>query len=224
MSILLKKIGTETIKFPNDLGMIFSGFNILLLSSGMLLETLVIASILRVRQKTVDTLFVLSLCCADMLYNLYMLPSTILLLSAGGWGMGQHGCKLSTAMIIATLAISILSVTFITLNRYMAVIWKKNITRFQALVMIAVTWVSLFATVAIYGTNKEFSENSIALQSSYTYCLLDYTSKEPIVVTNLIVQIVFMSIPMFFMILAYSQIILFYRKMNRIREYITSEV
>ena len=66
MSILIKDFnGNDLIKVPEEyytteriLGCICA----VLLFLGILLETLVIASIVRVRQKTVDTLFVLSLC------------------------------------------------------------------------------------------------------------------------------------------------------------------
>ena len=94
MTILLKDIGTDLIKFPSEYYntvMIIGSINSILLLLGILFETLVIASILRVRYKSVDTLFVLSLCCADIIFNLYMFGSLVIVLSAGGWSTGKLG-------------------------------------------------------------------------------------------------------------------------------------
>ena len=204
--------------------MVVVNINCIILFLGIVLETLVIASILRVRYKTVDTLFVLSLCCADILFNLFALTNAFINMLSGGWSVGNIGCRISVATAIATLAISILSITYITINRFIAIIWKKNITRNQALVMIVGGWIVVLAVVGLYQSNKDLLESSIALQPSYTYCLLDFTATDPIVVTALMTCIVFLSVPIFYMIYAYSRIIIFYRKMNRSREYVTSEV
>ena len=133
-------------------------------------------------------------------------------------------CLVSAAMIILTLSLSILSITFITLNRYLAIIWKTNITLSQALWMLAFAWSSVSIVVILYASNKDLSESSVALQPTYSYCLLDFTATDPIVITGLITIFVFLSVPLIFMTIAYTQIILFYRKMNRSREYVSSEV
>ena len=243
MTILLKDIyGNDLVKIPQEHyteTMVVGSINTILLFLGLVMETLVIVSILRIRQKTVDTLFILSLCCADLCFNLYMFPSFIIILSKGGWSTGTTiliygtaliqiigvlGCKLTNSTIIATHAISILSVTFITLNRYLLIIWKKAITRYQALAMIAIAWISLPCVISIYGTNKERSDISVGIEPSFLYCFMDFTSTNPVVIVALLIIITFMSAPFAFMSLAYTQIILFYRKMNRSREYVTSQV
>ena len=228
MSILIKDFnGTDLIPFKEEYymaEMIIGIVDLILLFLGILFGTLVIASILRVRNKSVDTLFVLSLCCADMIFNLYAFPSFLLIMINRGWSMSGPGCIASVSMIIALLAISILSITFITLNRYLAIIWKTNITRNQALVMIFLTWITFPIGIIIYYSNRDLTENSVALQPSNLYCLLDFTSKDPVVISITLIQIIFMSIPLVFMVVAYSEIIVFYRQMNRSREYVTSEV
>ena len=228
MTILLKNInGTDLIKYQPDyynVVEITGGINCTLLFLGILFETLVIVSILRVRQKTVDTLFVLSLCCADMIFNVCALPLAMIVMISSGWATGRIGCLISAGATIATLAISILSITLITLNRYLAIIMKTNITRSQALLMITLAWVVVFTVVGLYASNKNLLEQSFALQPSYTYCLLDFAATDPIVITAIFTIFIFLSIPSIFMIYAYSTIIIFYRKMNRSREFVTPEV
>ena len=230
MSILIKNFHeTEFIKLPGDqyytLEMILSSIDAILLFLGLGLETLVIASILRVHQKSVDTLFVLSLCCADFIFNLYQIPALLIVLAAGGWQFGGAGCKISTAMIVTTLAISITSITFITLNRYLAILHKQNITRNQAVVMITSAWIVLTAISILYISNKELAEKSIALQPSRLYCFYDFGSDDAVVITGLITILCFMAVPLLFLIIAYSQIIVFYRSMNRRwDEYVFSQV
>lgn len=219
MSILIKNFnGSELIPYSHEnlefqlfiviLGSIFYFF-------GIIFETLVIAAILRVRTKTVDTLFVLSLCVADLIFNLYMSLSNMIVLIAGGWGTGKLGCKISNTIIILGLGISILSITFITLHRYLAIIWKTNITRNQALIMIASIWFTLPLVSILYLSNNELSESSIALQPCYWYCILEFSSTDPVVITAVLTIIVLISTPIFFMSYAYAKIILYYRKMNQ---------
>ena len=92
MTILLKDIyGIDLVKIPPENyteTMVIGSINTFFLLCGLLLETLVIVSILRIRDKTVDTLFVLSLCSADLCFNLYMFPNFIIILSKGGWSTG----------------------------------------------------------------------------------------------------------------------------------------
>ena len=127
-------------------------------------------------------------------------------------------------MIIATHAISILSVTFITLNRYLLIIWKKSITRFHALVMIACVRISLPVLILIYSASQDRSDVSVGIEPSFLYCFIDFTSDNPAIVVALLIILAFMSAPFFFMSIAYTQIVLFYRKMNRSREYVTLQV
>ena len=84
--------GTDLIRSPEELyniAMTIGGIVCLLLFIGIVLETLVIVTILRVGHKSVDTLFVLSLCFADILFNLYMLPSVLIVMVANGWSTGK---------------------------------------------------------------------------------------------------------------------------------------
>ena len=95
MSILITNFnGTDLLKFPEKNyipGMIISNIDLVLLFLGIVLETLVIAAILRIRSKSVDNIFVLSLCIADLIFNLYMFPSIVIGLVAGGWATGRQG-------------------------------------------------------------------------------------------------------------------------------------
>ena len=95
MSILLKNInGSELIAFEPeyyDIEMIISGISIFILFFGIVFGTLVIAAILRVGQKSVDTLFVLSLCSADLIFNLYIMTSLFIVMVNGGWSTGALG-------------------------------------------------------------------------------------------------------------------------------------
>ena len=226
MSILLKDFnGTDLIPFPlenADAEMIIGVVNAALLFFGILLETLVIAAILRVRQKPVDTLFVLSLCCADLIFNLYMFYSVFIVWIADGWSTGQVGCKVSMVMAMSSLGISIISVGYITLNRYLAIIWKRNITRFEALVIISLSWI--FVLLLIGSFALLLSDDTIALQPSHWYCYIEFAADNSSVILCAIIQFVFMTIPQIFLVYAYSKIISFYREMNRKKKKVTSEV
>ena len=90
--ILLKNFnGTDLIQIKRDdmytAIVIISYIDFSLLFLGIVLETLVIASILRIRSKSVDNLFVLSLCSADLIFNLYMVSVGVIVMNAGGWSI-----------------------------------------------------------------------------------------------------------------------------------------
>ena len=95
MSILIKDFnGTDLIGFKQEnytISMTFLSIDSILLFLGIAFGTLVIASLFRIRSKSVDNLFVLSLCCTDLIFNLYSFTSGIILLASGGWSMGSIG-------------------------------------------------------------------------------------------------------------------------------------
>ena len=186
-----------------------------LLLLGIIFETVVIASILRVRQKPVDTLFILALCIVDLLFNLLMFPLLVFNIMAEGWASGQFGCQVAAFFAISAIGISIISITFITLNRYLIIMKQIYISKSQCLWMIAGAYLCMTIFILVYSSNKSLVENSIALQPSLSYCLLDFASIDPIVFTVLITNAVFLSVPVIFMTIAYYQIIAFYRNMNR---------
>ena len=227
MPIIMNMNGTDLIPFNQDhytVILTFVSIDLVLLFLGILSETLVIAAICRVRQKSADALFVLSLCCADLICNLFQFPTLSIALSAGGWKIGALGCKFSVSFIIATLGTSIVSITFITLNRYLAIIWKRNITRTQSLWMILAGWLFFPTCILLYASNQQLTDSSVALQPSNIYCMLDFSSSNPIVLIVLIIIFAFMTFPLIFMIYAYSRIILFYMDMNRKKKKSSSEV
>ena len=53
---------------------------------------------------------------------------------------------------------------------------------------------------------------------------MNFASEVPIVIAGLVVVIVFLSLPIFFMIFAYSQIIILYKEMNRKRKKVNAAV
>ena len=81
--------------------------------------------------------------------------------------------------------------------------------------MITLTWLFFSLVSLLYALNEEMMENSLKLQPSNVYCFLDFSATDPMVIACLITVIVFMFAPFVFMIIAYSQIILFYKEMNR---------
>lgn len=227
-SILIKNFnGTDVIPFgvdPVESG-VFLLFNGALLFQGLIQETIVVLAILRIRQKTVDTLFVLSLCSADLIFNLYQFCGGAILTTRQGWATGVVGCKINMALILCVLATSILSVTYMTLNRYLVIIWRKYISRPQSLFMIGITWAffpSLF--LIMFMASPELMENMVALQPGRFYCLIDFTSRDPLVTPIVVTTLVIMTIPMVLLVLAYTQIISFYIRMNRSRENIPPQV
>ena len=81
--------------------------------------------------------------------------------------------------------------------------------------MIVSIWVLSPLLIGLYTLNEDLVKKSFQLQPSYTYCFLDFSATDPVVVTGMIAAIVFLSLPIFFMTYAYSKIILFYKEMNR---------
>lgn len=168
MSIAIKDmVGTELIPFGPDF-MTFCVLNDFLLIGGIIVGGIVIASILRLRDKSVDTLFVLSLCLADMTFNVYQLIFNGITCTDGGWKTGWLGCLIANDIVITCLGLSIFSILLITLNRYLLIIWKKRITRIQALVMIAIIWLGLPLIMVLSALVEVYSFDAIALQPSHS--------------------------------------------------------
>lgn len=106
------------------------------------------------------TAFVLSLCISDLLFCSFSLPLTAVRFFKERWTFGDTLCKIFPVIFYGNVAVSLLSMVCITLNRYILIachnlyahIYKKKFIAMQLLFVWAVSFLLLLPpTLGIWG-------------------------------------------------------------------------
>jgi hypothetical protein len=152
---------------------------------------------------------VLSLTCAD----LYFITSDIIYnsinLAGGGWVAGQVGCIVNAMVITGSCFCSVLTLLAVTMERYVTVIYSKELSHTKTHRIIAGIWVVSHIIVLIpifswtWGT-------AYGLQSGYILCTISWWdwSPAPIVMETLALSTLMGCLSM--MIYGYTRIVLKY--------------
>lgn len=184
----------------------------------VVIDVVLIVAFCRQRWQTmaIDTMFILSNIVADLVFALFVLVFCTFLVSGQGWWMGQIGCLLSAAFLIASIALSILSVVGLTAYRYFSIIYKNQFNQQYAMGAIASTWIIITMLIIVFAFIPGFLENTVALQPSRLYCALSWWKTDhpsSIAAVYICLLVIFLSIS--FIIFAYTHICMKYHQMRR---------
>ena len=163
------------------------------------------------RLDTASSIFIQSLCCADLLLGitqLFLFPAQ---LYYGGFNWGRLGCNISYFFFMATSGIGSMSLASIAFERYLITNWHYNLSFTQTYFWLFVVWsYGCVCTLApfIFG----FSEQAIHLTDDRIHCLVHWKSSDP--VTEGMVWTVTLSLVLILNITAFSyiKVYLSYRK------------
>ncbi|XP_054706453.1 LOW QUALITY PROTEIN: G-protein coupled receptor moody-like [Uloborus diversus] len=118
--------------------------------AGNLLTIVALARCNKLRNAT--TAFVVSLCTADLLFCALNLPPTASRYIHHSWVLGETLCKLFPFFFYGNVAASLLSMTAITINRYILINHYKHYDRIYrpryVALMIALCWLFSFSLLA----------------------------------------------------------------------------
>jgi hypothetical protein len=180
----------------------------ILACTGFVGAILVLLSIRNVKL-TPHMKLVLSLTCAD----LYFITSDIIYntinLAGGGWVAGQVGCIVNAMVITGSCFCSVLTLLAVTMERYITVIYSRELSHSKTHAVIAGIWVLSHIIVLIpifswtWGT-------AYGLQSGYILCTISWWdwSPAPIVMETLALSTLMGCLVM--MIFGYTKIVLKY--------------
>jgi hypothetical protein len=209
---LLKDITSDVIPWVSEV-IIAAWINRAEFFIGIIIDILIIYSLLKQRDISIDSQFILSLTIADFLFCACFLGPGLYNALKGGWATGQAGCLFSTIAVIYTLGMSILSITGMTLHRYLIVIHQYHLTQKHVYIILSVLWSGLAIIVASFALSQHFREYGVGLTASLLYCFIVLTRRETLNIIAGYTILTFIMIPMTFLVYAYYRIVVTYSKL-----------
>ncbi|XP_033112462.1 orexin receptor type 2-like [Anneissia japonica] len=96
--------------------------------------------------RTVTNMYIVNLSIADILVTIVCIPMTVTHEISQTWFFGPTACKLIYYFQIVFIGVSIFTLTFIALDRYLAICcpFKYKINRCRTVVLIAIAWLLSF--------------------------------------------------------------------------------
>jgi hypothetical protein len=210
---LLKDITADLIPWPNEIlfSVIFICIELLL---GIIINLVIIYSLLKQRDIPIDSQFILSLSVADFLFSASILGLDLFNVVRGGWAAGQAGCLFSAIVGIYTLGMSVLSISAMTMHRYLVVVQQFHLTQKHVYMILAALWCGLAIMVAIFASfSQQFRENGIGLTTALMYCFIAVSIPDDLNIVTGSLCLVFVLFAMAFLVFAYYRIIATYSKL-----------
>uniref|UniRef100_W5LTH3 Trace amine-associated receptor 13c-like n=1 Tax=Astyanax mexicanus TaxID=7994 RepID=W5LTH3_ASTMX len=143
----------------------------------VILNLLVIISISHFKQlHTPTNLLILSLAVADLLVGLIVMPVSIMQLMDTCWYLGKMACGLFCVISFLSVSASLCSLTFIAVDRYIAVcdplLYSTRVTACKTSVFIILGWsVAAFYVIMVCYFNDHLLPSQIS-SSCYGECVL----------------------------------------------------
>ena len=122
-------------------------------------------------------------------------------------------CDWNVNLIIITLGASILSLSLLTLLKYLAII--KAIYPSQRQVTMSIISVWLFFGILILAFQPLDVDQQDALQTTHLYCFIALYSSEPYVMAGSLIVLIYILLNMGFQVWAYSVIVITYSRLQK---------
>ncbi|XP_046383807.1 G-protein coupled receptor moody isoform X1 [Ischnura elegans] len=164
----------ELSRFPRPLLTFAAAATMVVMIVGLLGNLLTVFALLRCpRLRNVAAAFIISLCAADFLFCLLVLPFSTSRFVHGTWIHGGALCTLFPFLRYGNIGVSLLSIAMITVNRYIMIahhnIYHRVYTKLWIAVMIAFCWVfsygmqlpTLFGLWGSFGYDEKLGTCSI---------------------------------------------------------------
>lgn len=95
------------------------------------------------------TAFIISLCASDLVFCLLCLPPTAARFLLSRWPLGPVACAVFPLLFYGNVAVSVLSMTAIAVNRYILIMWHSVYARLYSrahiLLMVLLVWLTGFS-------------------------------------------------------------------------------
>uniref|UniRef100_A0A3B1JV97 G-protein coupled receptors family 1 profile domain-containing protein n=1 Tax=Astyanax mexicanus TaxID=7994 RepID=A0A3B1JV97_ASTMX len=121
----------------------------------VILNLLVIISISLFKQlHTPTNLLILSLAAADLLVGMFVMPVNIVQMRDSCWYFGKMSCSVFQAINSVSVSSSLCSLTFITVDRYIAVcdplLYSTRVTFYKTVLLVILAWSFCLLYVIIF--------------------------------------------------------------------------
>ncbi|KAI8910473.1 hypothetical protein EDD86DRAFT_266217 [Gorgonomyces haynaldii] len=173
-----------------------------------IMTTTICIAILRQTQ-TPSSLFIIVMCTGDLLLMVSQIVFVTSSLSQGRFAGGPMGCLMNGLINLFACYLSVLSILNIAIERFMAVVAERPITKQQAWYMILVTFL-ISAVVSIVPAAVKERYSLFAMQSSKEACSSAWWSSDPINVWINLTSIILLTLCIMLVTGCYLQILIKY--------------
>ena len=165
--------------------------------------------------RTITNVFILSLAFTDLLAAILIMPFNTAASFANRWVFGYAGCQLVGVFAYNWAGISLLTLTWVAINRYIRVvrssIYPKIYSKKRAFLMIVTTWVLTIAVVGIIfpvtGIEFQAKPENPAIVSPY------FSNRKSSIVFHSI-HIAYIILPSVIMATCYAKVLVTVRQHN----------
>lgn len=198
--------------FPKPWTWILIFFHFVVFVIGIIGNILVCVAVYRNHtMRTVTNYFIVNLAVADFLVIIFCLPPTVVWDVTMTWFFGIAMCKTVLFLQSISVTVSVLTLTFISLDRWYAICFplKFKSTTGRAQTAIGIIWLFSSASAIpemIYSTTKQPYEKLGIKTIYFTQCEPDW-SKETDTIFTFVKMILSYVLPLLLMSIAYIQII-----------------
>lgn len=178
---------------------------------GLIGNALVCTAVYRNRaMRNVTNYFIVNLAVADFMVILFCLPPTVLWDVTETWFLGSTLCKIILYFQTVSVAVSVLTLTFISVDRWYAICFplKFKSTTARAKMSIVFIWItSLVIDIPELVVLDTFQRKDFPVQVPYfTQCEATWSEREE-TIYQILKMILLYTVPLLFMSIAYCQIV-----------------
>ncbi|XP_055693281.1 G-protein coupled receptor moody isoform X1 [Lutzomyia longipalpis] len=136
----------EFTRFSRTLLTLGAVFTIIILVVGVFGNLLTIISLIRCpKVRNIAASFIISLCLADFIFCIFVLPFNAIRFIHGSWRLGELLCKLVPFVQYGSIGVSLLCIAMITVNRYVMIVhhsaYARVYQRHWIVAMILFCWI-----------------------------------------------------------------------------------
>ena len=176
-------------------------------SISAIIDTVAIYALLKQRNIPLDTFFIISLACGDLIFALLVLVMEIINTVYGGFALGKTGCRSQSNILLISVGASVFSLLAMTAHKFLHIIHEKQVSPNHVMMMILSAW--LVPALSIVPFAIAGSETSTALQSNKIWCFTSLTNNTiaTILIINSLIGVIVV------LIYAHYAIIVKYKKL-----------
>lgn len=138
---------------------------------GIFLGIFVIYAVQRQRPMSNSSLFIVNLCIGDLLVSIAGGGSGITDIIHGGWSTGPTGCIVVSEIMLIGASISILSISALSLERFLLIVKNIQMNRTQTVALIIFIWISSLV-ILLYPVYLGHSSSFSGLRPCKILCII----------------------------------------------------
>ncbi|KAJ3304988.1 hypothetical protein HDV03_002070 [Kappamyces sp. JEL0829] len=190
----------------------FAVLNMAVALPGLLASAVVLAAMLQSPSSHPTYYLLANYTLSSLMVTGVNLVYTLTNLASGGWRFNQTGCIANHILAFITVSVSGLTLTAITLERYLCFFYRYYLTVRMTFVWLALIWV-FSSTLAFLPLMLSITSATISVQPSKLLCLFTWSSHDSVMLTISSIVLLFITTLVTLLVFAYAHIVYTYTQL-----------